>query len=159
MTENPISEGDKYLLSLPRPDSRMTSPNGTSLSDPRLRWRHLMEGIDEHILNDPVPPRRSSRYGFQRHNSSNHREHDMYIRQNYRSQRRDSSPLTGRTGTSRATQPSLSLLDGTLPSIEVGSDSGSDTDDVNLNSNESKDTNSNSNLMTFHTIRNFFNPP
>ena len=142
---NPLSEGEQYLLSLPRPDPRMTSPNGSSLSDPRLRWRHLMEGIDEHILNDPMPPRRSIRYGIQRHNSSHHRDQDLYPRQNYRSQRRDSSPLAGRSRTSRATQPSLSLLDGTLPSIE-GTDSGSDTDDANLNANESREFPHNSSL-------------
>ena len=142
---NPLSEGEQYLLSLPRPDPRMTSPNGSSLSDPRLRWRHLMEGIDEHILHDPMPPRRSIRYGIQRHNASHHRDQDFYARQSYRSQRRDSSPLAGRNRTSRATQPSLSLLDGTLPSIE-GTDSGSDTDDANLNANESREFPHNSSL-------------
>ena len=141
-----MTEGERYLLSLPRPDPRLSSPNGSSLSDPRLRWRHLMEGIDEHILNDPMPPRRSVRYGVQRHNSSHYREQDFYVRQNYRSQRRDSSPLTGRNRTSRPTHPSFSLVDGTLPSIELGTDSGSDTDDPNLNSNESREFPHNSSL-------------
>merc|ERR1712001_181860 len=102
-----LSEGARYLMSLPRPDTGLTSPNGTSLSDPRLRWRHLMEGIDDHILNDPMPPRRTSRYGLQRYQTISSRDDDFYIRHNYRSERRDTSPLIGRIRGNRLRRPSV----------------------------------------------------
>ena len=144
---NTVTEGEMYLRSLPRPDTGLSSPNGSSLSDPRLRWRHLMEGIDEHILNDPMPPRRNMRHGFQRHQSYNTRDHDFYVRQNYRRQRRDSSPLVGRMRTNRlAMANDIPTIDGTLPNVEAGTDSGSDTDDASLSFNESRGFPHNSSL-------------
>ena len=141
-----LSEGARYLMSLPRPDTGLTSPNGTSLSDPRLRWRHLMEGIDDNILNDPMPPRRNMRYVFQRQSSIN-RDHDFYIRSNYRSQRRDSSPLVGRLRSSRLIQPINSpSVDGTLQSADIETDSGSDTDEAALSFNETRNFPHNSSL-------------
>ena len=145
--EYSLSEGERYLMSLPRPDTGLTSPNERGLSDPRLRWRHLMEGIDDHILNDPMPPRRTSRYGLQRYQTISSRDDDFYIRHNYRSERRDTSPLIGRIRGNRLRRPSaIQPIDGTLPNEDIPTDSGSDTDETTRNLNDSRNFPHNSSL-------------